>query len=148
RLSPDPESVTPRDGLLDLPITCFSGGTMEVYIEPQYPQPRLMVVGNLPVARTLAALGKVMNYDIVIVDPDHPLTAEAEHIVTDLADIAHYIRPETYVVVATQGSYDEAALEYILRASPRYIGLVASRKRREAVIEYLRAQGISDAVSQ
>ena len=70
RLSPDPEKLTPRDGLIDFPLTCFSGGTLEIYIEPQYPQPRLLVIGNLPVARALVSLGKVMNYDVVVVDPD------------------------------------------------------------------------------
>ena len=54
RLSPDPANQPPRDGLIDVPMTCFSGGTMEIYIEPQPPQPRLIVVGGLPVARALA----------------------------------------------------------------------------------------------
>src|SRR5258708_32307327 len=146
RLSPDPQNLTPRDGLLDLPITCFSGGTMEIYIEPQYPQPRLLVVGSLPVARTLVALGKVMNYDVVVVDPDGHAPAEADHVVTSLAEIAAHIRPETYVVVATHGSFDEAALEYVLKARPRYIGMVASRKRFVSVVEYLKAQGVEEAL--
>ena len=144
RLSPDPQMLTPRDGLIDLPITCFSGGTLEIYIEPQYPQPRLLVIGNLPVARTLVALGSVMNYDVVVVDPDGHIPAEAQQVVTRLTDIGHHIRPETYVVVATHGSFDEAALEEVLKANPRYVGLVASRKRFEAVASYLKAQGISD----
>lgn len=145
RLSPDPTRLSPRDGLIDLPMTCFSGGTVEIYIEPQYPQPRLMVIGNLPIARTLVALGKVMNYDVVHVDPEGNFAAEAGQVVTDLTDIGRHIRPETYVVVATQGSYDEAALEYVLKANPCYVGLVSSRKRLEAVGDYLKAQGIGEA---
>jgi xanthine dehydrogenase accessory factor len=146
RLSPDPQNLTPRDGLLDLPITCFSGGTMEIYIEPQYPQPRLLVVGSLPVARTLVSLGKVMHYDVVVVDPDGHAPTEADHVVTSLAEITGHIRPETYVVIATHGSFDEAALEYVLKARPRYIGVVASRKRFGAVVEYLKEQGIDEAM--
>lgn len=145
RLSPDPESLTPRDGLLDLPITCYSGGTLEIYIEPQYPQPRLLVIGDLAVARTLVALGKVMNYDVVAVDPDGHLSEETDHVVTDLAQVARHIRADTYVVVATHGKFDEAALEQVLRAKPRYIGLVASRKRYESVVEYLKGQGIAES---
>lgn len=145
RLSPDPKNAAPRDGLIDLPITCFSGGTMEIYIEPQYPQPRLMIVGSLPVARTLVALGQVMNYDVVVVDPDSNFTNSAAHVVTDLADIARHIRPDSYVVVATHGNYDEVALEQILKTNPRYVGLVASRKRFESVVDYLTAQGVDEA---
>src|SRR5262249_19610777 len=37
RLTPDPEDQVPRPGLLDMPMTCFSGGTLEIYIEPQQP---------------------------------------------------------------------------------------------------------------
>jgi xanthine dehydrogenase accessory factor len=146
RLSPDPEKLTPREGLIELPITCFSGGTLEIYIEPQYPQPRLLVIGNLPVARALAALGKVMNYDVVAVDPDDDGSSpmDTSQIVNSLADIAYYIRPDTYVVVATHGSYDETALEYILKARPRYIGLVASHKRFQSVLEYLKEQGTDE----
>jgi xanthine dehydrogenase accessory factor len=147
RLSPDPEKLTPRDDLMDFAMTCFSGGTLEIYIEPQFPQPRLMVVGSLPVARALVALGKVMNYEIVVVDPENKgaPVADAHQLVTQLAEIPHHIHPDTYVVVATHGNFDEAALEHILKAAPRYIGLVASQKRFQAVLDYLRMQGIGEA---
>ena len=144
RLSPDPESLVPRDGLIDYPLTCFSGGTLEIFIEPQYPQPRLMVVGNLPVARAMVALGKVMSYEVVAVDPDGEGHAfeEAHYTTSKLDNIPDYIHPETYVVVATHGNADEAALERILEAKPRYVGLVASQKRFQSVLDYLRAQGV------
>ena len=147
RLSPNPEDLVPREGLIDLPMTCFSGGTLEIFIEPQYPQPRLLVIGALPVARALVSLGKVMNYEVVAVDPDgngHALT-EAHHILSKLTDIADSVHPETYAVVATHGSADEATLEHLLRAKPRYLGLVASRKRFQSVLEYLKLQGFADA---
>src|SRR5262249_16695611 len=136
RLSPDPEKLTPRAGLIDFPMTCFSGGTLEIYIEPQFPQPRLMIIGSLPVARALVSVGKVMNYETVAVNPDGEgnVLNEAHHVVTKLDDIPNYIHPNTYVVVATHGNYDEAALELAVRAKPRYIGLVASRKRFQSVL--------------
>jgi xanthine dehydrogenase accessory factor len=147
RLSPNPENMTPRDGLVDFPMTCYSGGTLEIYIEPQYPQPRLLVIGNLPVARALVSLGKVMNYDVVAVDPDGDggALSDAHHVLTSLADIGSHIRLETYVVVATHGSFDEAALEHVLKARPRYIGLVASQKRFQSVLDHLRMQGIDES---
>src|SRR5204863_229015 len=45
RLSPNPLEQVSREGLDDVPMTCFSGGTLEIYIEPQQPQPRLIVMG-------------------------------------------------------------------------------------------------------
>jgi xanthine dehydrogenase accessory factor len=46
--------------------------------------------------------------------------------------------------VATQGHYDEAALEAALATPAAYVGLVASRRRAEAVLGYLRDRGVSD----
>ncbi len=145
RLSPNPLEQPPREGLSDVPLTCFSGGTLEIYIEPQQPQPRLIVIGNLPVARALAELGRAMSYHTIIVDPGHesaPLPY-ADEMITDLTAIAAYVTPLTSIVVATHGQYDELALEQALATSAPYIGLVASRKRADSVREYLMQQGFS-----
>jgi xanthine dehydrogenase accessory factor len=114
-------------------------------IEPQLPRPRLLVVGNLPVAQALAHLGRAMNYQVIAVDLDneHGGMSQADEILTSLDEIAGQIRPDTYVVVSTHGNYDELALERILKARPTYVGLVASPRRARAVREYLALQGIS-----
>jgi xanthine dehydrogenase accessory factor len=146
RLSPDPQAQTPREGLADLPMTCYSGGTMEIYIEPQQPRPRLLIVGDLPVAQALAHLGAAMNYHVVAVavDGDGMGMSHADEVLTALDEIAAQIRPFTFVVVATHGNYDELALEKILTANPSYVGLVASPTRARAVRDYLVGQGLSE----
>jgi xanthine dehydrogenase accessory factor len=146
RLSTDPEAQLPREGLIDISMTCFSGGTLEIYIEPQYPRPRLLIVGTLPVARALVHLGKAMNYHVIVVDPDGSDTAipAAGEVFSSLDDLQGQIRPHTYVVVATHGNYDELALEKLLKAHPTYVGLVASPTRAKAVREYLSLQGVSE----
>ena len=146
RLSTDPDAQSPREGLIDISMTCFSGGTLEIYIEPQYPRPRLLIVGTLPVAQALVHLGKAMNYHVVVVDPDGSNTAvsAAGETFTSLDDLQEQVRPHTYVVVATHGNYDELALEKLLKAHPTYVGLVASPTRAEAVREYLSLQGVSE----
>jgi xanthine dehydrogenase accessory factor len=145
RLSPNPLEQTPREGLSDVPLTCFSGGTLEIYIEPQHPRPRLIVVGNLPVARSLAELGKAMSYHTIVVDPGHQGAPPpyADELLTDLTAIPGRSTPLTAIVVATHGQYDELALEQALRTDAPYIGLVASRKRAESVNDYLAQQGFT-----
>jgi xanthine dehydrogenase accessory factor len=145
RLSPNPLEQVPREGLDDVPMTCFSGGTLEIYIEPQQPQPRLIVIGNLPVARALAQLGQAMSYHTILADPSHTGDPPpyADELLTDLTAIASRVTPLTSIVIATHGQYDELALEQALATSAPYIGLVASRKRAEAVREYLAQQGFS-----
>jgi xanthine dehydrogenase accessory factor len=150
RLSPDPLNQIPREGLLDVAMTCFSGGTLEVYIEPQQPRPRLLVIGNLPAARALAELGHAMHYHVILVDPTHTgdMPSYADDLLTDLTAVPTQINPQTYVVVATHGQYDELALEQVLGASPAYIGLVASRTRGAEVRQQLQANGIAAELLQ
>lgn len=145
RLSADP----PREsmaGVIDLPMTCFSGGALEIYIEPHLPLPRLVVIGVLPIARALIQLGRAMSYYVIAVDPDNEGIdlAQANEVITDLSQLPGKITSFTYVVVASHGHYDELALEYVLRSDAAYVGLVASKKRAAAVLEYLRAQGLAD----
>ncbi len=145
RLSTNPEKQKPREGLLDLPMVCFSGGTLEIYIEPQFPRPQLLIVGSLPVAQALAHLGKAMNYGVAVVnlDGDDAAMSHADEVI-DLADLVQRIRPYAYVVVATHGNHDELALAQILPARPGYVGLVASPKRAQAVRDYLLGQGFTE----
>lgn len=146
RLSTQSASTAERDGLLELPMTCFSGGTLEIYIEPQFPPPRLMVIGNLPVAQALIQLGKAMNYQVLAVDPDNEGAgmSQADQILTHFDDIVAKITPLTYVVVASHGQYDEIALEHALRSNATYVALVASKRRAASVIGYLKEQGLSE----
>jgi len=51
------------------------------------------------------------------------------------------------IVVATQGHYDEAALESALATPAAYVGLVASHRRAESVLGYLRDRGVTDEQS-
>lgn len=146
RLSTDSQKES-RAGLVDLPMTCFSGGTLEIYVEPQLPPSRLMIVGNLPVAQALARLGQAMNYHVVAVDPDTggASMAGSDEMLTDLKKIRDKITPLTYIVVASHGHYDELALEQALRSKAAYVALVASKTRAAAVLEYLRGQGLTEA---
>ncbi len=147
RLTPDPGAQPPREGLRDVPMTCYSGGTLEIFIEPQQPRPRLLVVGGLPVARALAHLGHAMSYHVIVVDPDHAggEVPGAAEVLTDLAALPARVNPLTYAVVATHGHYDELALERLLPTAAPYVGLVASRVRAAAVRRYLADQGLTEA---
>ncbi len=147
RITPDPGREAPPEGVKEVEMTCFSGGTLDVYIEPQQPRPRLLVIGHLPTAQSLAHLGKAMSYQVIAVDTetDGVAMAHADEVLTNLEAIADHVNPLTYVVVATHGHYDELALEHALRTPAPYVGLVASRKRSAPIIDYLRQHGFGDS---
>jgi xanthine dehydrogenase accessory factor len=136
----------PGEGLVVQPMTCHSGGTIEVYIEPFVARPRLLLVGQSAVGDALAQLGALLRYEVVALDPD----ASAEHFPTadtllrDLADMAALLTPQTYVVVATHGAYDEDALQMTLGSDAAYVALVASRRRADAVAGFLRASEMAE----
>jgi xanthine dehydrogenase accessory factor len=135
-----------RAGMVSVPIACQSDGALEVYVEPLLPAPHLVVVGRSPGAEALARMAKVLGWRTVLVDDGGSPVAHAGvgKVVTTLdLDVAG-VGEGSMVVVATQGHYDEAALEKALATPAAYVGLVASRKRAESVLGYLRQRGVSD----
>jgi|GEM_PF-27865 len=145
RLSNDNDPSAVPDGMMILPMTCYSEGTLEIFIEPHLPQPQLIVIGSMPVAQALLKIGDAMGYRLVAVDPEKTGTdlSTAEIVLDNLGEVMAQIRPDSYVVVASHGNYDEAALEHVLKAKPRYVGLVASKKRFASVLDYLQHQGLT-----
>ena len=145
-LAPNPEEVdVGLEGTVLIPMTCQSEGTLAIYLEPFLPRRDLVVVGQSPTARSLAALGGSLGFRVCVCDPSatEELFPDAEALVQELEAIRGTIGPRSYVVVATMGHYDEEALEAALSGQASYVGLVASPRRGRAVIDYLRAKGVS-----
>lgn len=147
RLSPQPENEPATAGVEVCRMTCYSGGTLDVYIEPQAPRPHLLVVGHLPTARALVELGRAMRYRVSAVVPpgEQAAMAHADTVASDLATLDPPASPLTYVVIATHGHDDEEATARALRSGAPYVALVASPKRAEQVRRYLRLCGHDDA---
>ena len=116
------------DGMTVVPISCQSEGALEVYIEPVLPAPHLVVVGDSPMAHTLASLARALGWRTDLIR-GADFTAEA-------AD------GRSMVVVATQGHFDEEALESAAAVRPAYLGLVGSRRRGATVLGYLADRGV------
>jgi xanthine dehydrogenase accessory factor len=74
-------------------------------------------------------------------ESDHP---GADRVVNSLDFSQASVDVGSFVVVATQGHYDEEALERALATPAAYVALVASHKRAAAVLGYLRDRGVPD----
>ncbi len=143
RLSKDPPSEGRRaDGVVELVMSCHSGGTLEIYVEPHLPTPVLWIVGTTPIASALASLGAAAGYRVSVFDPVAVAEAfpgaERVSVETNLKKVDPGVVP--YVVVATQGQWDEEAIASVLRREVAYVGLVASPRRAAFVREYLREE--------
>jgi xanthine dehydrogenase accessory factor len=130
-LDPDPESQR-RPGLSVFPMTCHSGGSVEIHIQPVLPAPRLLIYGVSPTARALARLAKAMGYAVWAVDPiaDASAFPGADTVATDPQKLpGEKTSAPVFAVVATQGQWDEDALRAAIAHEPAYLGVVASPKR-------------------
>lgn len=145
-LSPDP-AADRRAGVTAVPMTCHSGGSVDIYLEPVLPARRLFVFGHSPVARSLARIGKAMGFAVHAAGPDADRAEfpEADAIVTDFAALAASPAARSAAVVATMGEGDEEALVAALGLRAEYVGLVASKKRFAEMRETLASRGATPA---
>ena len=118
-----------RQEVAKVAMACDSEGAMEVFVEPILPAPHLMVVGGSPMTETLRRLAEAVGWRV--------------ETVSALGGIGR-AGDRSYIVVATQGHFDEPALESALATPASYVGLVASEKRASSVVSWLRERGATD----
>jgi xanthine dehydrogenase accessory factor len=146
RLSKEGRSEGQRaDGIVELVMSCHSGGTLEIYVEPRVPAPDLWVAGVTPIARAVATLGAASGWRVTVIDPI--AVAEAfpgvERVLAEggLRKLDPDCSP--YAVVATQGIWDEEAVERLLRRDQvAYVGLIASPTRAAVLRGWLADEGV------
>ena len=143
RLSKDgPGEGRRADGVIELVMTCHSGGTLEIYVEPHVPVPQLWVVGTTPIAGALTRLGAAAGWRVTVIDPiveaDAFPGADRVHASADIRGLDPESSP--YVVIASQGIWDEEAVGLALTREVSYVGLVASPTRAGVVREWLREE--------
>lgn len=141
-------SVSPEDVLADMGITpgetrdgikfarnmCPSKGTMDIFVEPVLPQPTLTVMGSSAVAVALAEIAPRFGFAVAACAPaaDHAAFGpEARRI--DGYDAPTLPAHNHYIVVATQGRGDEAALRGALATEACFTAFVGSRRKMAAL---------------
>ena len=122
----DGQEIASEDGAVTVQNPCLSGGAIEIFLEPALPAPRVLVVGDSPVAAAVRSLGAELGLELVAVDAGAPDPVQG-----DLA-----------VVVAAHGRDELHTLRRGLEVGVPYVGLVASPKRGAGVLDELRADGV------
>jgi len=128
---------------------------LEVFVEVQRRPPTLIIVGAGHVALPLAQLGKMIDFEVVVLD-DRPQYANKKRF--PMADqvlaqpFAETLRQwpidsDTFLVLVTRGhSHDVESLLVVIDSPARYIGMIGSKRRIKAVFELLeKEQGLDPA---
>jgi xanthine dehydrogenase accessory factor len=123
---------------------CPSEGTMDVFVEPVLPVPEIVVCGSSPVAVAVAELGRRMGLAVTVCAPaaEQPVFAEPDRRIEGYA-LPVEAAGRRFVVVATQGRGDEAALWAALAVEADYVALVGSRKKADALKAKLARRGMA-----
>jgi xanthine dehydrogenase accessory factor len=121
RIVPGAVPVAAEEGAVTVVNPCLSGGSVEIFLEPRVPAPRLLVVGDSPIAEALAELARPLGYAVERA-PGQDATPRSD---------------DAALVVASHGRGEEPALTAALRAGMPYVGLIASRIRGASVLAAL-----------
>jgi xanthine dehydrogenase accessory factor len=118
-------------------VGMLRGGEVRVFIQPFLPPPQLIIVGGGHIGRPLKTMGEAVGFEVLVVDVK-PGRAD----IPELGAVA--LRSDSYVVlITTDHVSDEAALRQVIASPARYIGMIGSRAKCGAILDHLKADGIT-----
>jgi xanthine dehydrogenase accessory factor len=118
------------DGVYFARNGCPSKGTIDIFIEPYLPMPDLLIFGASPVAEKLVELAPQFGWAVAIADADAAMPERTQG-------------RRRYLVIATQGQGDLAALKTGLSGAVDYVAFVGSTKKFASLSEKLIAAGVA-----
>ena len=124
-----------------------------VFLTVYVPAAQLIVIGAVHISQALAPIGKLLGYDVTIVDPRTAFATPERFpdvkVIAEWPDTAlpplNVDRYTAFVALTHDPKVDDPALLHALSRDCFYIGALGSRKTHARRIERLREQGSSDA---
>ncbi len=127
------------------------GGDAEVFLEPVFAKPRLVIIGGGHVGNALSRLAALLDFRVVVMDTrelDSSLFPES----AELVRLESYERipkewfdARTYAVIMTPNHMgDREALAQLVDLPLAYLGMIGSRRKVQQTFQSLRERGISE----
>ncbi len=125
------------------------GGSIDVSIEILEPSPRLLVCGSGHMAAAIAKVGKMVGFEIVVIDPmaKSEKLKDAGLVIPDFVETGLSrvnVTANTYIVIVTRHKDDLPALRSSMKTNAGYIGLIGSKRRVVQVFQLLAKEGFSE----
>jgi xanthine dehydrogenase accessory factor len=123
-----------------------------VFLTVYVPAPQLVITGAVHISQALAPIGKMLGYDVTIVDPrtafasperfpDVKMIAEWPDTALPPLNVDHYT---AFVALTHDPKIDDPALIHALSRDCFYIGALGSRKTHARRLERLKSQTNAD----
>ena len=131
-------------------LTC--GGTVEVFVEPILPDPKLILMGAGHIGQTVAQAAHRVGFKVAVVDDRESFAnrerfPQAKEIVVapfQQGFDAITVSQTSFILIATRGhGHDQTVLEQALQTSACYIGMVGSRRKTQIIVQNLLGKGVS-----
>lgn len=128
------------------------GGQMDVFIEPILFPETLYLFGAGHISRSTAAMGKMLGFRVVVIDPrpeynNSDRFPDADSLIVEEYDIAFpklSMDDGSYIVIYTTGHViDEQCLHFAVDTEAKYIGMIGSKKKVKEVKERLLQKGVT-----
>lgn len=123
-----------------------------IFLNVYVPPARLIIVGAVHIAQSLAPMASLMDFDVTVIDPRRAFATDSRFpgvkVIQDWADEAFEkigLDTSTAVVTLTHDpKLDDPALESALKSDVFYVGALGSRKTHGKRRERLTEAGITD----
>ena len=128
------------------------GGQMDVFLEPILSPPTLYLFGAGHISQGTAAMGKMLGFRVVVIDPrpeynNNDRFPDADALIVEEYESAFSklsVDEDSYIVIYTTGHVlDEQCLDFAVGTKAKYLGMIGSKKKVKEVKERLLQKGIS-----
>ena len=143
-ISPGAENDHHRKGVVSYNMTCQSGGSVDVYIEPVLSRPHILIMGKSHIGMALSRLSKATGYHVTVLSAgaDKITFPEADQVIDSSQLDPELISTNTYIVVYTQGENDDVALRQAIESGAAYVSFVSSMRKANSIYNALKKQGV------
>ncbi|HEY5528238.1 MAG TPA: XdhC/CoxI family protein [Thermoleophilia bacterium] len=127
------------------------GGEAKVFLEVNAPAKTLLIVGAGHVGEKLAAMAKLLDFRVAVIDSREEVVTAARFPQADVLICEHPgktaesfpISESTHVVIVTHTHvHDKDALRSVIDSPAAYIGMMGSRRKVDTIFSELVAEGL------